>query len=144
MDLDLDNIIVCSEMVDRVTELESYIDNCPHCGEGLDPEKAKKTNTCPNCEQELFEGDEKEELEELKEAIEELEYYSAIENEEVLIKENYFTDYCKELSDDLGYISSDIPSFITNNIDWSGVAEELKMDYSEIEINAINFYFRNS
>ncbi len=47
-----------------------------------------------------------------------------------LIEESDFEDYCKEFVDDC-YGLRDVPQLIRNNIDWSGVADDMKQDYSE-------------
>jgi hypothetical protein len=67
---------------------------------------------------------------------------SVFENEEDLINESYFTQYCMDWVIDCGYIKSDLPSFIENNIDWDGVADDLRCDYSSIEIDGTIFYYR--
>ena len=56
----------------------------------------------------------------------------------ILIEEDDFEDYCQELVEDTG----DLPSYISNNIDWSGVAEDLKVDYSEVDFRGGTYLFR--
>lgn len=72
-----------------------------------------------------------EELEELNEFIEELEDYGDFKYGATLINEDYFKIYCEEFCEDIGAIPKDAPSFITSNIDWDGVADDLRMDYTE-------------
>lgn len=57
-----------------------------------------------------------------------------------LISESYFTDYCQEFVQDIGDLPRDIPSYLA--IDWEETADNLKVDYSEIEIDGITYYFR--
>jgi hypothetical protein len=57
-----------------------------------------------------------------------------------LISESYFTDYCMELVQDIGDLPRDIPSYLA--IDWEATADNLKVDYSEIEIDSNTYYFR--
>ena len=59
-----------------------------------------------------------------------------------LIDEDDFQDYCEELVSDIGDLPKDLPSYIANNIDWEGVAEDLKVDYSEVEFRGINYLYR--
>lgn len=59
-----------------------------------------------------------------------------------LIPENDFEDYCEEFCNDVGYIDKDMPDLIKNNIDWEGVASDMKQDYSEIEFRRNNYLFR--
>jgi len=48
-----------------------------------------------------------------------------------LIEEDDFEDYCEEFVDDC-YGLRDVPQLIRNNIDWSGIADDMKQDYSEV------------
>lgn len=57
-----------------------------------------------------------------------------------LISESYFTDYCQELVQDIGDLPRDIPSYLA--IDWEETADNLKVDYSEIDIDGTTYYFR--
>lgn len=59
-----------------------------------------------------------------------------------LIHENYFTDYAQQLVEDVGDIPNDLPWYIKSNIDWAGVASEIKNDYSEIIFNNETYYYR--
>jgi hypothetical protein len=59
-----------------------------------------------------------------------------------LVSENYFTDYIREFVSDCGYIPSDIPSFLENNIDWNGVADDLKVDYTCVTFDSEDWYIR--
>lgn len=65
-------------------------------------------------------------------------------NEPTLIADSYFTDYCKELVTDCGYLPRDLPGFIENNINWDGVADDLKADYSEVTLDGENYWHRDS
>lgn len=60
---------------------------------------------------------------------------------EALISKDYFTDYCQQLCEDLGYISKDFPGFI--EIDWEATAENIKMDYSEIDFDGESYFIRS-
>ena len=59
-----------------------------------------------------------------------------------LIDEDGFQDYCEELASDIGDLPKDLPSYISNNIDWEGVAEDLKVDYSEVEFRGTSYLYR--
>lgn len=59
-----------------------------------------------------------------------------------LILESEFTDYCEDLIKDIGDIPRDLPSFIDNNINWNGIAEDLKIDYTEVEFRGELYLFR--
>ena len=57
-----------------------------------------------------------------------------------LINERYFTDYARELIEDCGYISRGFPEWIA--IDWEATAQNVRVDYSEIDIDGVTFYYR--
>ena len=57
-----------------------------------------------------------------------------------LIADSYFVDYCEELVSDIGDMPREIPSYI--EIDWEATANNIKLDYSEIEIDGDTYYFR--
>lgn len=59
-----------------------------------------------------------------------------------LIEEGDFVDYCKELVTDLGVLPIELPFYIESNIDWEGVADDLKVDYSELEYEGNTYLFR--
>jgi len=59
-----------------------------------------------------------------------------------LIPEDYFVEYCKDLVSDIGDLPRDLPSYIENNIDWDGVADDLRMDYSEVEFRGETYLYR--
>lgn len=57
-----------------------------------------------------------------------------------LISEVYFVEYAQELCQDIGAIPDDFPSYI--EIDWEVTARNIQMDYSEIDIDGLTYYFR--
>lgn len=57
-----------------------------------------------------------------------------------LIRDSYFTEYCEELVKDCDGLPRDIPSYIA--IDWEATAENLKVDYSTIEILNTEYFYR--
>ena len=59
-----------------------------------------------------------------------------------LIHEDYFTEYCEELCKDIGDIPKELPWYIANHIDWDGVADEIKQDYTEIDFDGETYYVR--
>ena len=58
----------------------------------------------------------------------------------IFIRENYFVDYCRELVSDIGDMPREIPSYI--EIDWDATADNLKVDYSEVEIDGDTYFYR--
>jgi len=101
---------------------------------------------------ELYEGLELNELEGYEkdeyEALTELKKQCGYSNDWIyglaLIHEDYFTEYCEDLCKSCGYLSDDIPFFISNNINWEGIADDLLIDYSEADFDGQTYYFRLS
>lgn len=51
---------------------------------------------------------------------------------EVMVPENEFTAYARQLAEDIGYVSSEA-TWPNNHIDWIAAAYELRQDYSSFE-----------
>lgn len=58
------------------------------------------------------------------------------------IADHHFIDYTEETCKDLGYVSDDLPGFIASNINWKGVADELRGDYTGYELDGNTYYAR--
>jgi len=58
-----------------------------------------------------------------------------------LINENYFEEYAQELAEDIGAIKDDI-GWPCNCIDWEQAANELRVDYTEIDFNGNAYLVR--
>lgn len=124
-----DIVELITEVEDKITELESDIEDIG------DDEEAKLEYL--ESELDSYQTD-LEILENIKEEV-----GSEFEHGESLIRDDYFTDYQKEMLIDCGMLPKDIPSFIENNIDWDAVADDLKVDYSDIEIEGETYWYRN-
>lgn len=59
-----------------------------------------------------------------------------------LIRESYWVGYCKELVVDTDGLPNNLPLYIKDNIDWDGVAEDLKADYTETEFDGVTYFVR--
>lgn len=57
-----------------------------------------------------------------------------------LIEEEGFEDYCEELLEDCGYISSDFPTWI--EIDWTKTANNMKVDYCVTTFQGETYLYR--
>lgn len=57
-----------------------------------------------------------------------------------LIHENYFVEAMRELLEDIGDIPRELPSYIV--IDWEATADNLRVDYSSVEIEGHTYWFR--
>lgn len=61
---------------------------------------------------------------------------------ETLILDDYFVTYAEQLADDIGAVSSQA-EWPTNFIDWERAADQLKMDYTAIEIDGTRYWGRS-
>lgn len=57
-----------------------------------------------------------------------------------LIPEEDFEEYAEDLITDCGYISRDMPCWI--EIDWTATANNIKVDYGEVEFRGDSYLFR--
>jgi hypothetical protein len=64
------------------------------------------------------------------------------DNEPIMIRDSYFTEYAQELADDIGAIDKNA-TWPLNCIDWEQASDELLNDYSEVTVNDITYYFRS-
>ena len=60
-----------------------------------------------------------------------------------LVADTYFETYAQNLCEEFGYIKSDLPDFIKDNINWSGVADDLKEDYIECALDGVDYLIRS-
>ena len=90
-----------------------------------------------------FMGYEEEELEQLFELESELgmTLEAADQNGAIFIDEDYFEDYARELAYDIGAIDSD-SAWPCTHIDWEAAADELRMDYTEVEYEGSTYLVR--
>lgn len=59
------------------------------------------------------------------------------------IRDSYFEDYAQELADDIGAIDSK-QHWPTYHIDWEAAADELRMDYSEVDFDGVTYQTREA
>lgn len=57
-----------------------------------------------------------------------------------LIRESYFVDYVQELLEDCDIIPRNLPHYI--HIDWERTARDIKVDYSEVTIDGVTYFYR--
>lgn len=114
------NIIDSRDVIARIAELEAE-------SGGLDDELDEL---------------EQEELTALRELASEGETLADWPHGETLIRDSYFEDYARELADDIGAIDSNA-SWPLNHIDWKAAAEELQVDYTEIDYDGVTYWARS-
>ena len=59
-----------------------------------------------------------------------------------LVDENDFEEYCEEELEQCGYFDKDFPQWIKNNIDWEGIASDMKEDYQEVDYQGTSYLYR--
>jgi len=57
-----------------------------------------------------------------------------------LISERTFEDHARELLEDCGTIPRDLPWYVA--IDWETTAENIRVDYSAVEIDGSTYWYR--
>lgn len=86
--------------------------------------------------------EDKKELESLLDKLEDIRNeVSEFEDGATLIRDDIWVEYVQELCEDIGDIPSDLPDYIV--IDWDLTANNISQDYSTIEIDGDEYYFRN-
>ena len=63
------------------------------------------------------------------------------ENEPTMIPDCEFREYAQNLAEDVGAINKD-NNWPVYCIDWDRATDELKMDYSSVEVGGIEYWFR--
>ena len=110
--------------------LDSFLENFPHYEEMTE---SFEDILFEEEEIELWKEDFEDELKEIEEIDDiENEVGSEFEYGVTLVDVDDFEDYCEELMEDFGYINKDTPQLIKNNIDYRGIAEDMKYDYIEV------------
>ena len=58
----------------------------------------------------------------------------------LLIRDSHFESYARELLEDCGELPANFPHYI--EIDWERTARNIRVDYSRIEIDGVNYWYR--
>lgn len=64
------------------------------------------------------------------------------QNNDTLISDDTFEDYAQEYVESCGMIPEDLSDLIKTNIDWSGVADDLRHDYSSVTLDGVDYLHR--
>lgn len=59
------------------------------------------------------------------------------------IRDSYFQQYAQDLAEDIGAIDRNANWPLTH-IDWAGAADDLKVDYSSVEIDGVDYWYREA
>ena len=82
------------------------------------------------------------EYEDIKNFIDELEGYGDFKYGETVISDYYFEEYCEEYLKDCEYLPDNLPAFIEYNIDFKGIADDMKQDYTVAEYYGTTYLMR--
>lgn len=127
--LDLnDDIIDVRDIIAEYENLTASIEYCEQEQSGVDPDEVTERDL-------------------LKSALDDLKGYGGDHQWQgdwypvTLIRESYFETYARELAEDIGAVSKDAewPAYC---IDWERAANDLLIDYSEVEIDGTTYYYR--
>jgi hypothetical protein len=67
-------------------------------------------------------------------------YASDWQHGAALIRDSYFTDYAKELLEDIGDVPHDLPGYLV--IDWEQTAANIQQDYAAIDFDGVTYWVR--
>lgn len=158
---DIDNsedIIDVSAITDRVDELRSdlRLDEIKSTQEeinDLDPNDAENADTLDTLNAEIAEivaeqdEDDKAELALLESLLDDLKGYGGDHQWEgdwypqTLIRRSHFRAYAEELANDIGAVNSEA-GWPANCIDWDKAAQQLEIDYSEVDYDGVEYLYR--
>lgn len=116
------------DMIERIEELEAL-------------KEAAEDPDAEDSDREDFGEEEAEELQKLTnfaEGVSDSEWEFGM----TFINDSHWEDYAQELCSDLGYLPNSLPGFISSNINWEGVATDLKVDYTSYELDGVTYWVR--
>ena len=139
LDARLDELKALRDAVaDAQLELQEAESDPEHHTEGSDAaERFNQAENALDSARDAFGTDEQKELAELEELESEVSEWS---DGNTLIPESEFTDYCRELLDDIGTLPKDLPSYVV--IDWDATADNIKAEYSTVEFQGETYLYR--
>ena len=147
-----EDIIDFNDIIERYEELKDQLESLTGKDQGdfgsfdywIEYAVANPPESLPAIEyEELLE-----ELQNLRQVIDETQGYGGDVQYEgnwypgVLVNEDYFVDYAKQLVEDCGDVPSNLPWYIERHIDWEGVADDIKQDYGSITVAHSEYYYR--
>ena len=148
----MDDMIDSRNVIARIDELENEGEDlkenpdnhsplCSALGEE-DEDFDKEECDCQISNDDGLDESEREELTVLKALAEEAGGSPDWQHGEALIRDSYFEDYARELADDIGAINSD-QNWPNYCIDWKQAARDLKVDYTSVEFDGIDYWIRS-
>lgn len=150
-----DDVIDSRDIIERLEELESERQDLVDAISAAQDELDTSEDDTPDIRALLetgvayaetalndWDGDNADELKALQALAKEGEDYAAEDwiHGATLIRESYFTDYCKDMVSDIGDMPRDIPGYIV--IDWDATARNMRIDYNEIDFDGVTYLVR--
>jgi len=136
-----DDIIDSRDVIARIDELESEIDDLKEQLTELEVEDEDTTVECEEINDQMDALEE--ELAPLKALAEEASSYSADWRfGETLIRDSYFKEYAMDMAEDIGAIGQKV-SWPLDCIDWDQAADALKQDYTSVDFDGKEFWIRS-
>lgn len=140
-----DNIIDSRDVEKKIEELQDQFSGTPFANSDYSSVRLKEIlNETPIEWREACECWDESEIEELiywVEFKEEGEGYSDWIHGATFIADEHFQDYAQELAEEIGAINRN-ESWPNNCIDWEQAANELKQDYTAIEVDGDTYWVR--
>lgn len=128
-----DDIIDSRDVIERIAELESEIEEIKESVEDTDELTCDETDQIAELQAEL------DTLLALQEEAEG--YASDWKYGEALIRDSHFKTYAQELAEDIGAIDSNAV-WPLRCIDWDQAARELQMDYTCVSFDGVDYWVR--
>lgn len=141
-----DDVIDVRDIIARVEELRESRDELREEFDSM-PENDGVDFDNWVCNHPNFTREEFEELETLESLLEELKGNGGDEQWEgdwypvTLIRNSHFESYAQELAEECGMVNADA-KWPNNCIDWEKAASELQWDYSLVEFDGVDYWYR--
>ena len=142
------DIIDSRDVIERIDKLEDILSDdfkCPDCEQSEPIPEFGENEVCPHCGEGVFMDleEEKQELKILRDLSEQCEGYAPDwRYGEALIRDSYFEEYAQDLAEDIGLINPDA-HWPNNCINWEWAARELKMDYTCVDFDGVDYWIRS-
>lgn len=145
-----DDVIDSRDIIARIEELETLRDDWQEDNElpeyidtetTTNDEIKKWTDEQVEKWAEWEDSEEGRELKTLLKVQEQADGYGDWEYGAALIRDDYFEDYARQLAEELDLIKGDA-NWPYNCIDWERAADELKMDYTTIDFDGVDYQMR--
>ncbi len=133
-----DDLIDSRDIIDRIAELRDERDSCMMLREDDSGNVTEEPDPQGWADQYPEDAAELAALEKL--AGEAEDYADDWRHGVTLIRDDYFTEYARELLEDCGTIPRDIEEWVI--IDWDATARNVRMDYTGVEFDGVTYWVR--